>query len=66
MIKRDTYFEVEYKEVRQGYLVKAFDINSTPGVEYVTVDPVPLRDKTPAPEKKPEEKSEDYFWLGGE
>ena len=66
LIKRDTYFEVEYKEVRQGYLVKAFDINSTPGVEYVTVDPVPLRDKTPAPEKKPEEKSENYFWLGGE
>ena len=50
---------------KRDYLVKEFDINSTPGVEYVTVDPVPLRDKTPAPEKKPEEKSENYFWLGG-
>lgn len=66
LIKRDTYFEVEYEGVRQAYLVKEFDINSTPGVEYVTVDPVPLRDKTPAPEQKPEDKSEDYFWLGGE
>ena len=65
LIKRDTYFEVEYKDVRQGYVVKEFDINSTPGVEYVTVDPVPLRDKTAAPEKKPEDKPEDYFWLGG-
>jgi hypothetical protein len=44
LIARDTYFEVEYKGVRQGFVVKEFDINSTPGVEYVTVDPVPLRD----------------------
>ena len=66
IIARDTYFEVEYEGVRQGYVVKEFDINSTPGVEYVTVDPVPLRDSTAAPEQKPEDKTEDYFWLGGE
>ena len=65
LIKRDTYFEVEYEGVRQGYIVKEFDINSTPGIEYVTVDPVPLRDKTVAPNKKLEDKPEDYFWLGG-
>lgn len=65
LIKRDTYFEVSYRDVTQGYVVKEFDINSTPGVEYVTVDPVPLRDKTPPPEKTEEDKSEDFFWLGG-
>lgn len=65
LIARDTYFEVEYEGVRQAYLVKGFDINSTPGVEYVTVDPVPLRDSTPTPQQKPEDKSEDFFWLGG-
>lgn len=66
IIARDTYFEVEYEGVRQGYVVKEFDINSTPGVEYVTVDPVPLRDNTAAPQKTTEDKSEDFFWLGGE
>lgn len=65
IIARDTYFEVEYEGVRQAYVVKEFDINSTPGVEYVTVDPVPLRDKTAAPEQKPEDNADDYFWLGG-
>lgn len=65
LIKRDTYFEVEYKGVRQGFVVKEFDINSTPGVEYVTVDPVPLRDQTAAPAPTATDKDEDFFWLGG-
>ena len=65
IIRRDTYFEVEYKKVKQGYVVKEFDVNSTPGVAYVTVDPVPLRDHTPIPEKTTEDKTEEFFWLGG-
>lgn len=65
LIKRDTYFEITYKDAKEAYLVKSFDINSTPGIEYVTVDPVPIRDLTPAPTKKPEDKEEDFFWLGG-
>ena len=66
IIARDIYFEVEYEGVRQGYVVKEFDIKSTPGVEYVTVDPVPLRDNSIAPTQTSTDKSEDYFWLGGE
>lgn len=65
LIQRDVYFEVEHEGIRQGFVVKEFDINSTSGVEYVTVDPVPLRNTAAAPEKKPEDKSEDYFWLNG-
>lgn len=64
-IKKDTYFEIEHKGVKQAYLVKNFDINTTSGVEYVTVDPVPLRNMTPAPEQSTGENSEDYFWLQG-
>lgn len=65
LIKRDVYFEVAYEGVRQGYVVKEFDINSTPGVEYVTVDPVPLRDSTITPTPSKNDKPEDFFWLGG-
>jgi hypothetical protein len=46
-------------------VVKEFDINSTNGVEYVTVDPVPLRDATPAPEQTVEDNDANYFWLNG-
>jgi hypothetical protein len=65
LIKRDVYFEVECEKIRQGFVVKEFDINSTSGVEYVTVDPVPLRDNTPAPEKTSEDNDANYFWLNG-
>ena len=64
-IDRDMYFEVTQGNITQGYVVKEFDINSTPGVNYVTVDPVPLR---PAEEVKNDTSSdadEEYFWLQG-
>ena len=62
-IVRDMYFEVVQNNVRQGYVVTEFDINSTPGVDYVSVDPVPVRDKSTTPEKMPEDKVEDFYWL---
>lgn len=62
-IGRDLYFEVTQGNISQGYVVSEFDINSTPGVNYVTVDPVPLRDKSSAPEKGPEDSAEDFYWL---
>lgn len=62
-IDRDLYFEVTQGNVTQGYRVVEFDINSTPGVNYVSVDPVPLKDQAPAPEIK--EENEETFWLGG-
>lgn len=64
-ISRDLYFEVTQGTITQGYVVTEFDINSTPGINYVSVDPVPLREDVKVPVKKPEDPAEDYFWLNG-
>lgn len=64
-ICRDLYFEVKQGNITQGYVVTELDINSTPGVNYVTVDPVPIRDISETPQKTKEDKEEDFFWLQG-
>lgn len=64
-ICRDLYFEVTQGNITQGYVVTEFDINSTPGVNYVSVDPVPLRDISEIPIQTPTDKKEDFFWLQG-
>lgn len=64
-ITRDLYFEVIQGNITQGYVVTEFDINSTPGVSYVTVDPVPIRDKQKAPTQNTDEPAENYYWLMG-
>lgn len=63
-ICRDLYFEVTQGNTTQAYVVTEFDINSTPGISYVTVDSVPVR--PPEENIKVEESNkEDYFWLQG-
>lgn len=64
-IKRDDYLEVGEGELQENYRVTGYDIQSTPGVEYVTVDPVYEYDLTPAPDKQPGDSDDDYFWLNG-
>ena len=64
-IRKDDYIEVGSGVLREGYRVTGYDINSTPGVEYITVDPVYLRDHTPAPEQTKEDDSADFYWLNG-
>lgn len=64
-LTRDQYFEVEQGGLLQGYVVKEFDINSTPGVGYITVDPVPLRDKQLVPKPTEKDEKEDFYWLNG-
>ncbi len=64
-INRDLYFEVTQGNITQGYVVTEFDINSTPGVNYVSVDPVPVRPAVEVPEKKADSPNEDFYWLGG-
>lgn len=64
-IRKEDYFEVGTGELKEGYRVTGYDIQSTPGVEYVTVDPVYLHDSTPPPELKETDDPEDYFWLNG-
>ena len=61
-IVRDTYFEVTYKETTTSYVVAEMDVNSTPGVAYVTVDPSYIRDKSADTNEGP---SAAEYWLGG-
>lgn len=64
-IRKDDYLEIGEGALKEAYRVTGYDINSTPGVEYVTVDPVYLRDHTPAPEQTEEDDSADFYWLNG-
>ena len=64
-IRKDDYIEVGIGVLREGYRVTGYDINSTPGVEYITVDPVYLRDHTPTPEQTKEDDPADFYWLNG-
>lgn len=65
-INKDDYLEVGEGDLLEAYRVTGYDRQSSEGVEYVTIDPVYVRDKTPAPKPMPEDKPEDYFWLIGE
>ena len=64
-IRKDDYLEVGEGSLKEAYRVTGYDIQSTPGVEYVTVDPVYLRDQSPAPEQQPEDDPDDFYWLNG-
>ena len=61
-ISRDVYFEVPYEDTTTSYVVMETDINSTPGVAYVTVDPSYIRDKSAEPTNG---QTAANFWLGG-
>lgn len=64
-LTREDYFEITQGKITQGFTVSEFDIHSTPGVVYVTVDPAPLRETSSVLEVSPEDKQEDVYWLGG-
>lgn len=62
-IRKDDYLEIGEGALKEAYRVTGYDLNSTPGVEYVTVDPIYLYDHTPAPEPEDGDDSEEFFWL---
>lgn len=64
-LRRDDYLEIGEGNLKEAYRVTGYDIQSTPGVEYVTVDPVYLRDNSQTPEYQIGDKPEDYYWLNG-
>lgn len=64
-LRKDDYFEIGEGPLKEAYRVTGYDLNSTPGVEYVTVDPVYLRDHSAAPEQTEQDNSSDFFWLNG-
>ena len=64
-IRKDDYLEIGEGALKEGYRVTGYDINSTPGVEYVTIDPVYLRDNSPAPEQAEGDDPAEFFWFKG-
>jgi len=67
-IRKDDYLEVVQGNLTEAYVVTGYDIQSTPGVEFVSVDPQYLRDHSAPPIQTPDDKDEDFYWLnhGGE
>ena len=64
-VKKDDYFIVGEKPFQEYYRVTGYDIQSSEGIEYVTIDPVYEFDLTPAPEQKEGDNNEDFFWING-
>lgn len=64
-IRKDDYIEVGEGALKEAYRVTGYDIQSTPGVEYVTIDPVYIRDNSPVPEQTEEDDPADFYWLQG-
>lgn len=64
-LKKDDYIIIGAKPYQEQYRVTGYDIQSSEGVEYVTIDPIYEYDTTPPPEKKEEDNLEDYFWFNG-
>lgn len=61
-IKKEDYLEVGTGALLEAYVVTGYDINSTPGVEYVTIDPCYTRDHSPNPTPSQGEEDE-YYWI---
>ena len=64
-IRKDDYLEIGEGVLKEAYRVTGYDLNSTPGVEYVTVDPVYLRDNSAPPAQTEDDDPADFFWLNG-
>ena len=64
-IKKDCYFIVGDEPFQEYYRVTGYDLQSTPGVQYITIDPVYEFDLSAPPEQKEEDNNEDFFWFNG-
>ena len=64
-IRKDDYLEIGEGALKEAYRVTGYDLNSTPGVEYVTVDPVYLRDNSQAPVQSEDDDPAQFFWFNG-
>lgn len=64
-VRKDCYFIIGEKPYQEYYRVTGYDIQSTKGVEYVTIDPVYEFDLSEAPEQTSAAQNEEFFWLNG-
>ena len=64
-LKIDDYFIIGEKPLQEYYRVTGYDIQSTPGVEFVSVDPIYEFDLSAPPQQTPADNEEDFFWFNG-
>lgn len=64
-IRKDDYFIVGEKPLQEYFRVTGYDIQSSEGVEYVTIDPVYEYDLSEEPEMEQGDNPEDFFWFNG-
>lgn len=64
-MRKDDYLIIGEKPFQEYYRVTGYDIQSSEGVEYVTVDPVYEYDLTPAPAPTQEDDPTEFYWLNG-
>jgi hypothetical protein len=62
-IQKDDYFEIGEGKLKEAYRVTGYDRQSTPGVEFVSIDPIYKYDHTPAPEQTEQDNPDDFYWL---
>lgn len=62
-LKKDDYFIIGEKPFEEYYRVTGYDIQSTEGVEYVTVDPIYEYDLSAPPAQTAEDDANEFFWL---
>lgn len=63
-LQKDVYIEVGEGDDLQHYRVTGFDILSTPGVQYSSIDPIYEFDRSVATYEEGDDKSE-FYWLSG-
>ena len=64
-IKKDDYFIVGEEPLQEYFRVTGYDLQSSEGVEYVTIDPVYKFDLSKAPEQKEDDNESNFFWFNG-
>lgn len=64
-MQKDDYLEIGEGKLKECYVVTGYDRQSTPGVQYVSVDPVYERDLSPAPQKQETDDDSDFYWFDG-
>ena len=64
-IKKDSYFIVGQEPYQEYFRVTGYDIQSTPGVQIVTIDPVYKFDLSAPPSQTSQEEDPEFFWFNG-
>lgn len=65
-LRRELYFETDKHNQNGAYRIIGLDIESTPGVEYLTIEPCPKRDFTPVDTEDKDDASTYWLTFGGD